>query len=299
MESPNPDPPAREVPEHARLILLDDGLRRARRLAAKALHRASNYALAASMLLAGSGFVICLLYYQPRGVPLHALSYMQFAAAGLLFAVGTALALLVGAHTATKSGWRAIGYALVWAVGVAAFAGSGGGPRASATAAIYFLFVGGIAWSSVGDVYAEFPRQAPSRPARRPWLGPGTGLLVFWLGSSMLFGKLVFPTLPQHLGGGAPRRIELLWTSPVVADEEAALGSSTMRRCMYELHSDATYLYLMTIAPADDGTCWRPRALQMEWLRETQSAVPRDRAFVEVPKSRVRLVSHVPDGGDL
>lgn len=281
-----------------------------RRDAVRALRRAGRYAVPGSVALAVSGFCVCVVFFHPRGIPLSALTSPQLAAAGVLYAGVTWIAVATGLRLSTKSVARTVGELAMWAVSFWAVLGVGN-LRGPVFVAVYFLLIAGGMWSISKLAYRRHARPVFRASAREqveirvglkpepkketgdekatkdvPFVSDGFRTFVAqWLLSTVVFGVAVYPQVPAWLGGGAPRRVELLWATPPTPEEVALVGDGASARCLFEQAADADHLYLASVAPFADGKCVPPQLLF--WVPPHLDK--RETRYIVVPRSRVRL----------
>ncbi len=280
-----------------------------KRAAVNRLRRAAPFIVPGSVAVAITGFSICVLHYHRRGVPIGALSYTQFLAAGVLYALLNGLAFCAGFLLSGKSwkqqvvlwiSWTAAIGAAVGAVnlrGALSAAGYFGGLSAGVAMALGYGNRRGIKHvvrrvleqhlaerdtPTEDDVFAEASRRITA-VTRAPAGGLGRELLLIWVGTALAFATIVFPVVPAHLGGGASRRVRVVWDPAMSAEEREAIG--LVQRCLFEVHADSEFMYLLSAPQKPDESCPRPVAFGDAAVKELR--------FTAIPRSRVRAATYL------
>jgi hypothetical protein len=107
----------------------------------------------------------------------------------------------------------------------------------------------------------------------------------------IVFVAVVFPVVPQWLGGGLPQRVELALFDPVAAEERALVGDRAGSRCNYEVHVDAQTVYVMSFAASPTG-CTAVRAGVRGWIISFLG-LGAGIEYASIPRSRIRMTRYL------
>jgi hypothetical protein len=224
-------------------------------------------------------------------VPIHALTHTQFIAAGvlflILFAAGRWFGVTAAAHTDGRGFLLILGSTAV----VGLFALTQVSVRAAVAFAGYWFWATFMPWSiSASQLSPKAVRKATTEvPRKASWwiaaLSPIGHWITLFVVAAALFGAYFFPAIPQWLGGGDGRRVSLFWATPLTEAERKSVGVGD--DCVFEVHSDPAYLYLMFLA-STDGRCGEPKGWERVYA-PIGSALSK-RSYMVVKRERIASV---------
>jgi hypothetical protein len=208
------------------------------------------------------GFVISTMHFLKRGVPLAAIGHAQYVSAALLFLCLTFFPSIQGYYVARQgsrvdpalpnaiTGKARVAVRLVGQLGVVAFGGvvadtaltlaaaQLGGPARPLKAWWFAIYL--LSWGRRALELRRAARGPGGSPEANPWSG-----LIRPAGSWVLlmasFAALVYPMVPQWVGGGLPRPVQISW---VDGDPMEELLSPYACRQAFEVLADEHFLYL-------------------------------------------------------
>ena len=165
-------------------------------------------------------------------------------------------------------------------------------PRGSIFAVAYWAAITALVWAMTATVFwSTMSRNWTAGAPPSPKSSSLAGALTLWFISTVIFATLVFPNIPPWLGGGAPRPVSVVWDASLDREERALLVGEPNKRCLFELHSNQSDLFLVSVEPERAEACSLPRWLP-EALRRRDARFP---TYLVVPRSRARVVTYLPE----
>ena len=242
-----------------------------------------KHLLPISVVLYGVGFVVSVHHFTRSGVPVAAVGHAQFVGAAILATFFIGAPLLQGRYFARKGLLRSILGLLAtllvagwhcWSQGIAPFP------------VLFFwllVVVVGWAWRRLAEWSSNVP--VDGSPADRVAQPALMGLLAL-----LSFAALVYPNLPQWMGGGQPRLVSIRWSSPEATPPEVAPRQGVCPS-LYEVMADSDFVYLIVSElPAPAAGCSAPG---LEPIRRWAGMLAaQNLKHLVVPRANVALLSY-------
>jgi hypothetical protein len=243
-----------------------------------------KHLLPISVLLYGVGFVVSVHHFTRSGVPVAAVGHAQFVGAAILATFFIGAPLLQGRYFARKRLLRSLfGLAATllvvgwncWNQGIAPFP------------VLFFwllVVVFGWAWRRLAEWSSKHPQEdgSPVDKVVHPAL---MGLMAL-----LSFAGLVYPNLPQWMGGGQPRLVNIRWSSPEATPAEVAPRQGVCPS-LYEVMADSDFVYLIVSElPSPAAGCSTPG---LEPIRRWAGMLAaQNLKHLVVPRTSVALLSY-------
>jgi hypothetical protein len=243
-----------------------------------------KHLLPISVVLYGVGFVVSVQHFTRSGVPVAAVGHAQFVGAAILATFFIGAPLLQGRYFARKRLWKSIfGLAATllvvgwncWNQGIALF---------PVLTFWLLVVVFGWAWRRLAEWSSKHPSEDGS-PVDRVVQPALMGLMAL-----LSFGGLVYPNLPQWMGGGQPRLVSIRWSSPEATPAEVAPRPGACPS-LYEVMADSDFVYLIVSElPSPVAGCTAPG---LEPIRRWAGMLAaQNLKHLVVPRASVALLSY-------
>lgn len=259
-------------------------------------------ALPVSAALYVLGFVVALIYFHRVGVPGHAITHANVVAAGLLYTFLTEAPQIEGMFIAHKRMRFLPG--VVWLLTPPMFLSSwlwALGATSVIPVLIYWMLFCGAVWAVRYLRQRRRPAAVTQVDADSPFsnfLFPVGGRLAM----AGCFAILIFPSLPQTVGGGRPRAVEITWKRPAAVYQLLGANSASAsapicgeQSCvkLLEVSSDDRFVYLEVLEKTvTDGECLAAFRVSRWALTPYPGAASR---YVAVPREEIAAFHYSGD----
>jgi hypothetical protein len=206
-----------------------------------------KHLLPISVVLYGVGFVVSVHHFTRSGVPVAAVGHAQFVGAAILASFFIGVPLFQGRYFARKKLLRSI-FGLAATLLIVGW--NCWNQRIAPFPVLFFWLIAvvfGWAWRRLNE-WSNKHGPNDGSPVGSVVYPALMGLLAL-----LSFAGLVYPNLPQWLGGGQARLVSIRWSSPEATPPEVAPRQGVCAS-LYEVMADPDFLYLIVSELPSPGT---------------------------------------------